>query len=302
MAHIADAVLEQVRRDGFAVMEGFLAPDELAAAQAGVAREFPTHDEYFADPARHARVVRHPFAGLALGPFKSWDLNRVAFHPDLVDAAERFCGTTDLQLYKIELWAKYSGAADYDQDHHYDYANHSLVVPRRDGRWPQLTTFVLLSDVDEDSGPTRVIPRAVGDAVELVPQAERPAGLAEALTAQVGPGELREHEVAITGPAGSIFLYTTDVLHRGSAMTGHPRSRFVLLADYSERANPWMGKMAWPQQAVRPGWNDLMVRATPRERELFGFPPPGHPYWNDQTRRDVGRRYPGMDLSPYRPG
>jgi hypothetical protein len=37
-----------------------------------------------------------------------------------------------------------------------------------------------------------------------------------------------------------------------------------------------------------------------RERNLFGFPPPGHEYWNDQTLDDVGSRYPGMDMDPYR--
>ena len=56
---------------------------------------------------------------------------------------------------------------------------------------------------------------------------------------------------------GSIFMYHTDVLHRGSTMTGTARRR-------------------------------------------FGFPPPGHEYWNEQTLRDVGTRWPGIDLDPYR--
>ena len=227
------------------------------------------------------------FAGLRLGPFPSWDLNRIAFHPDLVDAAERFCGTTDLQLYKVELWAKYSGGADYDQAHHRDYGNHSLVVPRRDGRWPQLTSFILLSDVTEEDGPTRVIPRSIGDEVPFVPR-------------ELEMGALVDEEVAVVGPAGSILLYTTDVLHRGSAMTGDRRSRFSLLADYSARGNPWMGKMSWPGLALQPGWKELVERASVRERDLFGFPPPGHEYWNDQTLADVQARYPGLDMTPYR--
>ena len=43
----------------------------------------------------------------------------------------------------------------------------------------------------------------------------------------------------------------------------------------------------------------MMERATPRERELFGFPAIGDPYWNDQTLSDVALRYPGIDLTPY---
>jgi Phytanoyl-CoA dioxygenase (PhyH) len=284
--HISDETLNTVRTNGYAVQEGFLSATELAAAREGLFQEFPEHDDYFADPERHRHLVKHQFAGLRLGPFTSWPLTRLTFHPDLVNAAERFCGTTNLELYKIELWAKYSGAVDYDQAHHRDFGNHSLVVPRRDLRWPQLITFILLSDVTEHNGPTRVIPRQVGDDTPMIPHTlER--------------GELVDHEVAITGPAGSIFLYTTDVIHRGSAMTGTDQSRFMLLADYAARGNPWMGKMSWPGFANRPAFEALMVNTTVRERDLFGFPPPGHEYWNDQTLADVAARWPGIDLSVY---
>ncbi len=284
--HISDEALNAVRTEGYAVIEGFLAPAELAAAQRGLFDEFPTPQDYFADPDRHRHLVKNQFAGLRIGPFDSWDLTRIAFHPDLVDAAERFCGTEDLDLYKIELWAKYSGSIDYDQAHHRDFGNHSLVVPRRDGRWPQLTTFILLSDVTDIDGPTKVVPRAVGDQVPMIPN-------------RLEPGDLVDAEVAVTGPAGSIFLYTTDVLHRASAMTGDGRSRFALLADYAASGNPWMGKTSWPGLANRPAFAELFVNATPRERDLFGFPRPGNEYWNEQTLSDVGTRWPGIDLSPY---
>lgn len=283
---VADEILEQVRTNGFAVMEGFLTAEELAGARAGLFEEFPTPEHYFAEPERHRHLVEHQFSGLRVGPYGSWALTRLAFHPDLVDAAERFCGSTDLDLYKVELWAKYSGAVDYDQPLDRDYGNHSLVVPRRDGRWPQLTTFILLSDVGDHDGPTKVVPRATGDDVPLVPS-------------HLDPGALVDQEVAITGPAGSIFLYTTDVLHRGSAMRGERRSRFALLADYAVRGHPWMGKVSWPGRANRPAFATLMVNATPRERNLFGFPPIGHEYWNEQTLSDVAARWPGIDLRPY---
>lgn len=287
---IGDDVLERVRTDGFAIVEGFLTADEVAAARAGLFEEFPTHEQYFADPDRYAHVVAHQFAGLRVGPFPSWALTRLACHPDLVDAAERFCGTTELDLYKIELWAKYSGAVDYDQPLHRDFSNHDLLVPRADHRWPQLTTFILLSDVTEHDGPTKVLPRSLGDTLPLWPRH----------AADDVERELRRHEIAVTGPAGSLFLYTTDVVHRGSAFTGHPRSRFALLADYMARGNPWQGKVSWPGRAHERAFQSVFANATPRELHLFGVPLPGHEYWNDQTLHDVGLRYPDMDLSPYR--
>jgi Phytanoyl-CoA dioxygenase (PhyH) len=285
--HISDDYLDQVRTQGFAIMEGFLSPDEVGAAREAMFEIYPTPERYFADPAPHQHLVASQFSGLTVAPFRSWALNRLAVHPDLVDAAERFCGTVDLQLYKIELWAKYSGTVDYDQPHHRDFGNHNLVVPRADGRWPQFTSFILLSDVTVADGPTKVVPRSIGDRVPMIP-------------ALVEPGRFADDEVAVTGPAGTLFSYTTDVFHRGSAMSGHERARFALLADYSARGNPWMGKMSWPNSGNQRGWVEMITRASVRERDLFGFPPPSHEYWNAQTLRDVALRYPDMDMEPYR--
>ena len=41
-------------------------------------------------------------------------------------------------------------------------------------------------------------------------------------------------------------------------------------------------------------------RTTPAQRAVLGFPPPGHPYWNEQTLEAVAARYPRMDLTDYR--
>jgi hypothetical protein len=276
-----------VRERGYTVVEGFLSPEELRAAQNALWLHFPTPDEFFSDPSAHARYLGDQFGGVEEFPYRSWDLNRLAFHPDLVDAAERYLGTVDLHLYKVELWAKYAGAVNYEQPLHRDYGSHSLVVPRDDGRFQQLTTFVFLSDVTMEDGPTRIVPHDRGKDVPYTP-----------LYLQFG--EMAAEEVAVTGPAGSLFAYRSDILHRGSDLTGQGRSRFSILADYQVRGTTWGGKMAWPKQSPQ-RWAKLVPQCTVRERDLFGFPRPGHEYWTDQTVADVALRYPGIDMSPYRP-
>jgi hypothetical protein len=263
-------------------------------AQAVIAEHYPTHDEYFADPDAHPAFARSQFAGLRLFPFDGWALNRLAFHPDLVDAARRYLGTDDLEIYKVELWAKYSGAIDYDQPHHRDYANHSLVVPRADGFDRQLTTFILLSDVTDLDGPTALVPFEFGRSTPMSPQ----VGSDFSETA-VAPGSFADVEVTATGPAGSLLMYRTDILHRGTAFGAPERSRFAMLVDFQRRGPSWAGKMSWPGRANLASFAETMERATPAERELFGFPPADSPYWNAQTRADVQRRYPGMDMTPY---
>jgi hypothetical protein len=282
---VPDATLDEVRHRGFSLLEGFLAPDELAAAREALSLHFPAPEDYFADPARHAQYARSQFAGVEEFPYRSWDLNRLAVHPDLVDAAERYLGTTELHLYKVELWAKYAGAIDYDQPLHRDFGSHSLVVPRLDGRYQQITTFTYLSDVTADDGPTRIVPYDRGQDVPFTPL-------------YLDFGAMAEVEVPAVGPAGSLLVYRTDVLHRGSDFTGSGRSRFSLLVDFQARGTTWGGKMAWPKDSPN-RWAKFIPQCTVRQRDLFGFPRPGDAYWNEQTLTDVAARYPGMDMSPY---
>jgi hypothetical protein len=283
---VPDATLDEVCQRGFALMEGFLHPDELKLAQEALWRHFPRPEEYFADPDAHADLGRSQFAGVEEFPYRSWDLNHLAVHPDLIDAAERYLGTVELHLYKVELWAKYAGAINYDQPLHRDYGSHSLVVPRDDGGYQQLTTFIYLSDVTAVDGPTRIVPYEDGKEVPFTPL-------------YVPFGTLADAEVPALGPAGSLLVYRTDILHRGSDFTAPQRSRFSLLADYQARGTTWAGKMAWPKQSPD-RWARFMPHCTVRQRDVFGFPRPGDPYWNDQTRADVALRYPGMDMTPYR--
>jgi Phytanoyl-CoA dioxygenase (PhyH) len=285
---VADESLEDVRRRGYSLIEGFLDPHELRAAREALWLHFPKPAEYFADPSRFPRFGGDQFGGVEEFPYRSWDLNRMAFHPELVDAAERFLGTADLHLYKVELWAKYGGAADYDQPLHRDFGSHSLVVPRPDRRYQQLTTFIYLSDVADGDGPTRIVPYEQGKDIPFTPL-------------YLELGALADSEVPAVGPAGSLLLYRTDILHRGSNLGGTGCSRFSLLADYQVRGTTWGGKMAWPKQSPQ-RWAKLIPRCTVRERDLFGFPRPGDPYWNGQTLADVARRYPGMDMGPYSAG
>jgi len=283
---VSDATLAEVRERGFSLMEGFLAADELAAAQDALWKHFPRPEEYFADPARYGDYSAGQFAGVEEFPYRSWDLNRLAIHPDLVDAAERYLQTTELHLYKVELWAKYSGAVDYDQPLHRDYGSHSLVVPRPEARYQQLTTFVYLSDVNVDDGPTRIVPYDAGKDVPYTPL-------------YLPFGSLADVEVPCIGPAGSLLLYRSDILHRGSDFAAPGRSRFSLLADFQVRGTTWGGKMAWPKQSPD-RWARFIPQCSVRERDLFGFPRPGDPYWNAATLEGVAARYPGIDLDPYR--
>jgi hypothetical protein len=283
---VPDEKLAEVFDQGFTVIEGFLEKDVLAEAQEALWTIYPKPEEYFANPDAHPEFGRSQFAGIRLFPYRPWALSRLPVNPDLVDAAERLLKSEDIEIYKVELWAKYSGAINYDQPMHRDYGNHTLVVPREDGAFTQFTTFLFLSDVTELDGPTKIVPKAAGKKVPIFPN-----GLPY--------GEMFDEEVSLTCPAGSLMIYKTDILHRGSNFGGPGRSRFAMLMDFQKRGWRWNGKMSWPDHADKPGFKRSIVQMTPRQRDLFGWPPIGSEYWNEQTLRDVASRYPGIDLRPY---
>lgn len=283
---VPDANLAEVRERGFTIVEGFLDAETLAAARAALWDIFPRPEDYFADPGRYPEFAASQFAGIRLFPYADWALNALTVYPDLTDAAERFLGSSDIEIYKVELWAKYAGAIDYDQTLHRDYGNHTLVVPRLDGVHTQMTTFILLSDVTEADAPTKLAPL---EHTRDVPLATR----------RLPKGALLDKEVAVCAPAGSLMIYKTDVMHRASSFTEPGRSRFAMLVDMQQRGWRWNGKMSWPDRAGQAAMVGALERMTPRQRDLFGWPPPGSPYWNAQTLRDVAARYPGMDMTPY---
>jgi hypothetical protein len=292
---VPDRCVADLRERGYLLFEGFLGADELAAAREALWLHYPRPEEYFSDPAAHAWLAADQWAGEVSGPWRSWDLNRLAFHPDLLDLAERFLGSADLRLYEASLWAKYAGAVDYDQRHHRDFVNHSLVVPKRSGPATQMLSWILLSDVSDQDGPTKVVPLPAGQNVPYWP-VPGPHDITNCLP----EGMFAAEEVPMTGPAGTLFAFRSDVLHRGSRMTGERSSRFALLADYDVWAPRWTGRVAWAERATHPDWFEIIERASPRERSVFGFPAPGDPYWDGQTLADTQTRYPRADLTPYR--
>ena len=86
------------------------------------------------------------------------------------------------------------------------------MTPRSESRYQQLTSFIFLSDVSENDGPTRIVPYDRGKDVPFTPL-------------YIDFGALADQEVAAVGPAGSLLIYRTDILHRGSEFVGPGRSR-----------------------------------------------------------------------------
>ena len=179
----------------------------------------------------------------------------------------------------------------YEQEHHRDYLNHTPLVPLMgDLRWRGLEMFIWLSDVLEDHGPTHVVPLSVTAGVPALPhgylRSERP--------------DFYEREQSGAGPADTVVAYSTDTFHRGTAITAPRSGRYSAHVSYRHANNFWTGRHAWGDHSFHPDWKPFVEQATMRQLLLFGFPPPGHPYWTPETLTELRVRYPGLDISQWR--
>lgn len=284
---LTEQQLDTFHTDGFVLVPDVLDANELAILQGGVWENFPSPQDYFADPETYAHLTGTPFSGLVNFPWASPDLNRLVAHPRIVSIVRQILGVDDIRLYKGELWAKYSGNTDYDQDHHRDFGDHTLVVPSVERTWMQITTFTYLCDIDEHNGATAAVPKRYS---RDIPLGQR----------RTEPGELRDCEVLARGKAGTTLVYSTEIFHRATSMTGSNASRFTVLADYKAADNTWTSKQAFGDHGNRPEMIEFVANVDADTRTLLDIPAPGHPYWTDQTIVDMEVRYPGIDMSPYR--
>jgi hypothetical protein len=282
------AAVEQWRTDGWCLLEGLFAPEEVDAGVAEVQRYFPSAEQVAGGDAADFNLSWD--TPKPVFPFRGDALNALALHDSLIDLAEDLLGTDQVRLYQGTASAKYTGSHhDYEQLLHADYGNHTLVVPRDDVGYQHLLLFVYLSDVTPDRAATRIVPRSLTGGIPV----ER------TYLALDEYADLYAAEVPACGPAGTVLAYRPDVYHRGTALRAPASSRFLLHVAYKPVATDWAGYHTFPVHGESPEWHRFVRHATPRQLIALGFPEPGHPYWTTETLLGVSARYPALDMSPW---
>ena len=232
------AAVRRWDEDGFVVLPGFLTTGEIAAAVAELPGVSPTADEFHddVDPLRNARF-RSEFGGIEPFPFGGVELSLLAVHTKLIGLAAALLRTTDLRLYSSEAWAKYTGAADYDQQVHRDFLNHTPVFPSDDVRFKQMELFLFLSDVDEAHGPPHYVPRSVSGRRSALPNWQPRDDVPEMYAAQVSAAGTVVVGDAAAARAVRLPATGRPVLDRGDAHRHRralPRPRPHALVDCAE--------------------------------------------------------------------
>ena len=299
-----DSAQEQWQIHGYVILPGFIPADELKAALGDLPFMYPSADGFHdGTDERRDRFTADEWAGIDSFPFRSAELSLLAVSDRVTGLSETLLGEDDLRIYSAEAWAKYTGAADYDQPLHRDYLNHTLTVPTDDLRFRQLEMFVYLVDVPVELGPPGMVSRTRTTGLPAKPNWYPRADGADAeggWVAASGSPELYDAEVRAAGPAGTVVAWEPGTFHRGTALTLPRGARYTLHLGYRPARVEWGQRMPWVNRSHEIEWYHFVHRATPRQLALFGFPPPGHPYWTEATLAGTAQRYPGLDMTPWR--
>jgi hypothetical protein len=293
--------LDAWRRDGGVVIKDFFTPEEVAAVQADFETVFGRTPGAEAgrvqiEAGEVGRFNPAPCATREAVPFDcSPALNLIGVHPALIAFAKQALRADTVHLYQCQVWAKFTGDADYDQPFHCDYSNHTLTAPSEDAHLNSITILCYFSDVTEAHGPAHYVTRpdsakVAGPEASINGEAEAQAKLQQ---------DLSRYERSTAGPAGTAFPYTIDVYHRGTNMTAPHGHRYAVMACFKAAGNESIGFHAWAFHHRKP-WRRIFDHATPEQLACFGVQRPGHPFWTEETLRLAQVRYPNWDLTPYR--
>jgi ectoine hydroxylase-related dioxygenase (phytanoyl-CoA dioxygenase family) len=295
MMEIQQSDIDHWYQHGYVIIRNFLTRPELDAALENISYYLPNREEYYRDKARYAGLVgdstrvlpgwvRNEF------PYVGEALNRVAMHPFLVSFVEKLVGHSSIRMSHGAIVGKYAGKADYDQELHPDYTNNTLVFPPAGVAAIDIPMIAYLTDVTVDLGPTYVVTKQLTE--HLVSDGRRFHSRAEY-------PELYAAEIPALMPAGSVLIYSMRTFHRGSRMMAAEGARFSQFIGYHTAGHDWLGSSSFQGSGDNPSMDGLLVRSTPRERELLGFPAAHDRYWTAETLAGVRARYPDMDMTPY---
>jgi ectoine hydroxylase-related dioxygenase (phytanoyl-CoA dioxygenase family) len=280
---------ETLLRHGYVVVPQFLTADELRAAQSDMMRYFPSAEELAARPQRYGWIHDDPENLQVEFPFAADALNHHSTHPEIIAFARRLLGTREVLLSQAAIWAKYAGTGTFEQTMHLDYQGNTLVVPRDDGAFRQINMILYYSDVTEGLGPTFLVSLEKTGKLGLWPtfrpRKEYP--------------RLYRDERSVLAEAGDLLVFSMRTFHRAGELTADHGARFSHHLVYRAAEHPFNGYHQYSQFGEKPEMQRFIQKACPSQREVLGFPRPGHSYWNKETLAGVKARYPGIDMGPY---
>ncbi len=269
-----ESVYTELCQKGFCILPSYLSEQQVQVFRSAVRRLHPAWSDFPSSklPPSGQLPAENSFPSRStIFPFQESCFNQAIVDPNTIALAQRWLGTEEICMRGSSCSVRYPGFVDGTGQH---LDGFSLLPTRSANRsHHQLKFWYYLSDVDVDMAPTSFWPTQWTN--------EGPQVIGD------------EHKV--TGPAGSLIVFCISTFHSRNHFTQTSGERYVFTVRWGRRDHSWEGQSDYVMAGNTTVFTDFIGSLSPKHRELFHFPPVGHPYYTKQTLRDLENQYPGWN-------
>ena len=269
---LSDEHLTHFEEQGYVVVEEFY-PEELRAQISEAIRESHPPWEFYKDKPKDEK----PYFQVSKDfPYEHDIFNKLTVCPDLIDFAQRILGTKDIHLRYAHNWAKYPLNEERKSKVHVDNGNCSQL-PRGGQEFGQMHTWYFPDGVTEDEAPMFVVPKPYGRDVSK--------------------------KISLVVPPGTMGIFSAHFWNSATDFKGTEGQRYSVSRLYGRADHYWEGLGSYVNLGNNDRYRKFIGTLTAKEREIFKFPPAGHPYYTLETLAMLEEQYPGWNAGDeYAPG
>ena len=278
MGTLIDAHLEELDHEGFVIVPNFITGDKLKTLQAAQRRNVPTYDQIKDD----LPLEKSGYSFMSWFPYEELELLRATMDEESIAFARKWLKTDDIhaRVGGGEM-ARYPGhtrgGTGFDESNlHIDNGNNSLLPESEDAReFGQIGFWIHLEDVEEDQAPLRLIPKRHGrDMTKCVP---------------------------LVCKGGTLCIFTNFTWHSATAYVRTDGQRYTWGYAFGRADHFWEGFRHYTNLGIgSPVFQAFIGGLSAAQRQIWRFPPAGHPYYTEQTLALLEEQYPGWDSDEYR--
>ena len=277
MSRLTDSVLEELDEQGFAIVPDFVTGEKLKVMQTAMRKALPPWDELPRDESGTPQTK--DFLSF---PHEQMPFYEASMDPESIDFARRWLKTDNIHARVGGLLARYpghkwGGTGDDASGLHVDNVNNSLLPQSEDRReFGQLSFWIHPEAVSEDQAPLRLIPKQYGTDMSKC--------------------------VTLVCEAGTLCLKTNYTQHSASDYLRKDGQRYTCGYSFGRADHSWEGFVHYTHLGKADHamvFRRFIGGLTASQREIWRFPPAGHPYYTEQTLALLEEQYPGWKSDEY---
>ena len=263
-----DSHFDEFAEKGYLIVPDYYSGEQLTEMQEAQRRVLPIWDDVKDDPPQ-GRAILTDF------PSSEMVLLRGIVDQDAWGFARKWLKTEHIQFRAGCMIARYpgfkgGGVGSDASGLHIDNGNNSLLPQSESApEFGQLVFWVHLEDVDEDQAPLRLLATKYGR-------------------------DTTHYELLIC-KGGTLCIFSNYTFHSASDYHREDGQRFTWGFGLGRADHVWEGFRHYTDKGRHEAFSKFIGTLTAAEREVFRFPPAGHPYYTPQTLQALEEQYPGWN-------